>query len=68
MQFPGVKYAKAPFAHHRLNLDDMDMNVGVIQVVGKGSKERIVPIGEYAHEFLSVARAVGSTLPVFTKH
>ncbi|AXA33276.1 site-specific tyrosine recombinase XerD [Francisella adeliensis] len=35
-----------------LNLDDMDTNIGVIQVIGKGSKERIVPIGEYAHEYL----------------
>ncbi|MCL4119311.1 UNVERIFIED_CONTAM: hypothetical protein GTU68_047708, partial [Idotea baltica] len=35
-----------------LNLDDMDINIGVIQVIGKGSKERIVPIGEYAHEYL----------------
>jgi integrase/recombinase XerD len=35
-----------------LNMDDIDTNVGVIQVMGKGSKERIVPIGEYAVEYL----------------
>lgn len=35
-----------------LNIDDIDINIGVIQVLGKGSKERIVPIGEYALEFL----------------
>ncbi|QIV95553.1 integrase/recombinase XerD [Allofrancisella inopinata] len=35
-----------------LNIDDLDLNMGVIQVLGKGSKERIVPIGEYALEYL----------------
>ena len=35
-----------------LNIDDIDINIGVIQVMGKGSKERIVPIGEYAQEYL----------------
>lgn len=35
-----------------LNIDDIDINIGVIQVMGKGSKERIVPIGEYALEYL----------------
>lgn len=35
-----------------LNIDDIDINIGIIQVMGKGSKERIVPIGEYALEYL----------------
>ncbi|AFJ43150.1 site-specific tyrosine recombinase XerD [Francisella orientalis] len=35
-----------------LNTHDIDLNIGVIQVMGKGSKERIVPIGEYALEYL----------------
>ncbi|APC97991.1 site-specific tyrosine recombinase XerD [Francisella frigiditurris] len=35
-----------------LNIDDIDMNIGLIRVLGKGSKERIVPIGEYALEYL----------------
>ena len=35
-----------------LNIDDIDINIGIIQVIGKGSKERIVPIGEYALEYL----------------
>lgn len=35
-----------------LDMDDIDTNIGVIQVLGKGSKERIMPIGEYALEYL----------------
>lgn len=35
-----------------LNIDNIDLNTGVIQVMGKGSKERIMPIGEYALEYL----------------
>lgn len=35
-----------------LDIDNIDINIGVIQVLGKGAKERIVPIGEYALEFL----------------
>ena len=35
-----------------LNIDDINMNIGAIQVLGKGSKERIFPIGEYALEYL----------------
>ena len=33
-----------------LNWADVDFQLGIIRVVGKGSKERIVPIGEVAHE------------------
>ncbi|ASG67219.1 tyrosine recombinase XerD [Francisella halioticida] len=35
-----------------LDVESVDVNIGVIQVLGKGSKERIVPMGEYALEFL----------------
>ncbi|MED7788306.1 site-specific tyrosine recombinase XerD [Francisella sp. 19X1-34] len=35
-----------------LDVENVDVNIGVIQVLGKGSKERIVPMGEYALEFL----------------
>uniref|UniRef100_UPI0013C31B4E tyrosine-type recombinase/integrase n=1 Tax=Facilibium subflavum TaxID=2219058 RepID=UPI0013C31B4E len=35
-----------------LDVENVDINIGVIQVLGKGSKERIVPMGEYALEFL----------------
>ncbi|MCX7845781.1 MAG: site-specific tyrosine recombinase XerD [Dictyoglomaceae bacterium] len=35
-----------------LNLEDIDLKKGLIRCFGKGSKERIVPIGEYAKESL----------------
>lgn len=35
-----------------LNVEDIDMNVGVARVLGKGAKERLVPVGEYALEYL----------------
>ena len=35
-----------------LNWADIDIQLGIIRVVGKGSKERIVPIGEVALEAL----------------
>jgi integrase/recombinase XerC len=31
-----------------LNWNDVDFHLGIVRVVGKGSKERIVPIGEVA--------------------
>ena len=33
-----------------LTLDEIDLNVGVIATVGKGNKERLVPLGEVAIE------------------
>ncbi len=33
-----------------LKLGDADLNVGYLRVLGKGTKERIVPIGEYARK------------------
>ena len=35
-----------------LKLSDIDLNQDIIRIYGKGSKERIVPIGEYAKEYL----------------
>ena len=35
-----------------LELPNLNMNQGVIRVIGKGQKERLVPIGEEAHESL----------------
>ena len=35
-----------------LNVEDIDINIGVARVLGKGSKERLVPVGEYALEYL----------------
>jgi len=36
-----------------LNVDDIDFESGYIRVFGKGSKERIVPVGSYALEAIS---------------
>jgi len=36
-----------------LDVGDVDLNDGTVRVVGKGSKERIVPVGRYAREALS---------------
>ncbi len=36
-----------------LNIEDIDFESGYIRVFGKGSKERIVPIGSYALEAIS---------------
>ncbi len=36
-----------------LNLDDLDLNRGYLKVYGKGSKERIIPLGLRAAEALS---------------
>ena len=36
-----------------LNLTDVDLEKGYVRCFGKGSKERIVPIGEYALKYLT---------------
>ncbi|MDO4963516.1 MAG: site-specific tyrosine recombinase XerD [bacterium] len=36
-----------------LKLQDVDFNDDIIRVFGKGSKERIIPIGDYSKEFLN---------------
>ncbi|WP_395947480.1 site-specific tyrosine recombinase XerD [Caedibacter taeniospiralis] len=36
-----------------LTLDDVNLRQGVVRVMGKGSKERLVPTGEYALEYLN---------------
>jgi integrase/recombinase XerD len=33
-----------------LDLDELDMEQGVVRLLGKGSKERIVPVGSYARQ------------------
>lgn len=35
-----------------LKLSDIDLNQDIIRIYGKGSKERVVPIGEYSKEYL----------------
>jgi integrase/recombinase XerD len=37
-----------------LDVDDVDLEEGSVRVLGKGSKERLVPIGRHAREALSV--------------
>jgi integrase/recombinase XerD len=36
-----------------LDVDDLDLEEGSVRVIGKGSKERIVPLGRYARDALS---------------
>jgi len=36
-----------------LDLDDIDLELGSVRLFGKGSKERIVPLGSYAREALT---------------
>ena len=35
-----------------LKLQDIDLNQNIVRIVGKGNKERVIPIGEYASEYL----------------
>ena len=35
-----------------LKLQDIDLNQDIVRTMGKGSKERIIPIGDYAKEYL----------------
>jgi integrase/recombinase XerD len=36
-----------------LDVDEIDMESGTVRLVGKGSKERVVPVGSYAREAVS---------------
>ena len=36
-----------------LDVDDLDLDSGVVRLLGKGSKERVVPVGSYAREAVS---------------
>jgi integrase/recombinase XerC len=69
----GVRVSEAV----NLNWDDVDIRLGVIRVMGKGSKERIVPIGEVAlkaladyaaEQTLKWKRAAKGNSPVFLNH
>ena len=35
-----------------LKIEDVDLDMCIVRCMGKGSKERIVPFGEYAHRYL----------------
>jgi len=37
-----------------LKLSDINFELGIVRIFGKGSKERLVPLGDYALEFLKV--------------
>lgn len=41
-----------------LELSNLNLNQGVIRVIGKGQKERLVPIGDEAHESLKTYLAI----------
>jgi integrase/recombinase XerC len=69
----GVRVSEAV----NLNWDEVDIRLGVIRVMGKGSKERIVPIGELAlkaleqyaaEQTLKWKRAAKGNSPVFLNH
>lgn len=36
-----------------IRLFDYDLNASVLKVMGKGSKERLLPLGEYAHDWIT---------------
>jgi len=42
-----------------LELSNINLNQGVVRVIGKGQKERLVPIGDEAHESLKTYLASG---------
>jgi integrase/recombinase XerD len=48
-----------------LRLDQLNLRVGIVRVVGKGNKERLVPLGEEAVEWLS--RYIRDARPGFFK-
>ncbi len=37
-----------------LKIHDIDFDMAIVRTMGKGSKERIIPIGEYALEYLKI--------------
>lgn len=37
-----------------LNINDIDLEEDLVRMIGKGNKERIVPIGDYAHDAITI--------------
>jgi integrase/recombinase XerC len=46
-----------------LDLADLDLEEGLVRVLGKGNKERIVPLGSYARQSISAYLALRSNPP-----
>ena len=42
-----------------LKLSNLNLNQGVVRVIGKGQKERLVPIGDEAHDSLKAYLSIG---------
>ena len=55
-----------------LNVSGLDLREQLVRVLGKGRKERIVPVGRKAHEaltaYLEARGAVGDDQPLFINH
>ncbi|WP_368251519.1 site-specific tyrosine recombinase XerD [Enterococcus sp. 2201sp1_2201st1_B8_2201SCRN_220225] len=49
-----------------LKLNDLHLTIGLLQATGKGDKERIVPLGDYAIEW--VTRYLDEARPTLTQH
>jgi len=39
-----------------LEVDELDLNTGVVRITGKGAKERLVPVGSYAKSAIELYR------------
>ena len=37
-----------------LKVNDIDLNMAILKTIGKGSKERIIPLGDYALNYLKI--------------
>ncbi len=55
-----------------LNVDGLDLRENLVRVLGKGRKERIVPVGRKAHDalcaYLEARGAVADDQPLFVNH
>jgi len=55
-----------------LNVEALDLRENLVRVIGKGRKERIVPVGRKAHaalcDYLEARGAVGDDQPLFVNH
>lgn len=49
----------------QLNLSQLNLRQGVVRILGKGSKERLVPLGEEAHHWMG--RYLGEARPALLK-